>query len=173
MEGDPKKKFYEELSQDIQNPDSRFYSGPDVDTQEEIIQQGPEEKVKKRCSIFETFSKLWVSVLMIAAIVDLNLSYVLAFLGREQIAETLSIAIVTEIIGVMAIYLIRAFLDSHYEAKDKLNKEKLDKYQQIMGNMPSKNDSYDSNSSEIDDPEDDEMDDEEWEDELDDEESEG
>ena len=39
--------------------------------------------------------------MLIIALFDLQLSYLLAFLGREQIAETLSITVVTEIIAVM------------------------------------------------------------------------
>lgn len=115
---------------------------------------------KSKCRIFETFTKLWVSLLMINAIIDMNLSYVLAFLGRDQIAETLSIAVVTEIIGVMAVYLIRAFLDTHFEAKDAIEHKKLDVYS-LMNNIQG---SSTSSESEEDVPEvepdiDDELDD--------------
>lgn len=120
---------------------------------EEIEKRGYVPK-KKRCKLFETFTKIWVSILMINAIIDMNLSYVLAFLGREQIAETLSIAVVTEIIGVMAVYLIRAFLDTHFEAKDEIEHKKLDVYS-LMNNISSS----DSEDSEYDEDEED-MDDE-------------
>lgn len=99
---------------------------------------------KKKINIFETFTKFWVSLLMINAVVDMNLSYILAFLGREQIAETLSIAVVTEIIGVMAVYLVRAFLDSHFEAKDVIEHKKLDVYSLLNNVQPSTASSNDS-----------------------------
>lgn len=109
---------------------------------------------KSKWKIFETFTKLWVSLLMMNAIIDMNLSYVLAFLGRDQIAETLSIAVVTEIIGVMAVYLIRAFLDTHFEAKDAIEHKKLDVYS-LMNNIQESNisdsDEKDISESDIDD----------------------
>ena len=38
-------------------------------------------------------------------------SYLLAYLGREEIAESLSKAAVTEIIGVVLVYAIKALLE--------------------------------------------------------------
>lgn len=40
------------------------------------------------------------------------LSYGLAFLGREEIAETLSKTVVTEILGVFAAYAVKALLEN-------------------------------------------------------------
>jgi len=84
------------------------------------------KKEKKKPSLFETFTKLWVSVLLIVGVVDLQLSYVLAFLGYDQIAETLSVAVVTEIIGVTVAYIIRAFFDTRTEKKQELEEKRLD-----------------------------------------------
>jgi len=64
-----------------------------------------------------TFSKRAVRWLLVIAVFDLQLSYFLAFLGRDQIAETLSITVVTEIIGVMLGY----FLKSYKETKEREN----------------------------------------------------
>lgn len=84
------------------------------------------DKSKKRnVKLFETFTKSWVTILMIFAIIDLQLTYVLAFLGKDQIAETLSVAVVTEIIGVMMVYIARAYFDTATESKHKLEREKL------------------------------------------------
>lgn len=83
-------------------------------------------KTKKKLNIFETFTKLWVSILLVVAVIDLQITYVLAFLGSEQIAETLSVAIVTEIIGVVCVYMVRAYFDSKTEGKQKLEEMKLD-----------------------------------------------
>lgn len=80
---------------------------------------------KKKLKLFETFTKLWVSILLIVAMIDLQLSYFLAYLGREEIAETLSVAVVTEIIGVSAIYMIRAHFDTKSEEHLKFEKDKL------------------------------------------------
>ena len=66
----------------------------------------------KNKNMFETFTKLWITVLLSLAIVDMQLSYVLAFLGREQIAEELSGKIVVEIVGVMVAYLAKSFFET-------------------------------------------------------------
>lgn len=76
--------------------------------------------------IFETFTKLWVSILLIVSVIDLQLSYLLAYLGREQIAESLSVAVVTEIIGVITIYMIRAYFDTRTEKKHDLEVRKFE-----------------------------------------------
>jgi hypothetical protein len=75
---------------------------------------------KPKRSNFKTFTKRWVSLLMYIAIFDVQLSYVLAFVGKEQIAETLSIAMVTEIIGVMLGYFIKSYLETKESEKIRL-----------------------------------------------------
>lgn len=81
------------------------------------IRKRKRRKKKSKIKLFETFTKLWVSILLVIAVVDLQLSYVLAYIGRDEIAETLSVAIVTEIIGVISVYMIRAFFDTASEKK--------------------------------------------------------
>ena len=70
-----------------------------------------------------TFSKKWVSRLMWIAVFDLQLSYLLAFLDKIQIAETLSVTIVTEIIGVMLGYFAKAFFETREEENLKFKRE--------------------------------------------------
>ena len=82
-------------------------------------------KRPKRSS-FKTFTKTWVSRLMYIAVFDIQLSYVLAFIGREQIAETLSVTVVTEIIGVMAVYFLKSFLETKEAEKIRLQEKMLD-----------------------------------------------
>lgn len=74
---------------------------------------------------FKTFTKEWVSRLMYIAVLDIQLSYILAFCGREQIAETLSITVVTEIIGVFLVYALKAFLETRESEKIRLEERKL------------------------------------------------
>ncbi|KXL54427.1 hypothetical protein CLNEO_05330 [Anaerotignum neopropionicum] len=71
-----------------------------------------------------TFSKQAVKWILIAALFDLQLSYLLAFLGREQIAETLSITVVTSLIGVMLGYFMKSFKETREEEKVRLLEEK-------------------------------------------------
>ena len=89
------------------------------------------KKKNKKPSLFETFTKLWVSILLIIGIVDLQLSYLLAFLGYDQIAETLSVAVVTEILGVTVAYIVRAFFDTKDEKKQDLEERKFE-YEKTM-----------------------------------------
>ena len=55
----------------------------------------------------QTFTKRLVLMIVIFAEIDVQLTYVLAFLNRE-IAETLGVAIVTEILGVSIGYFAKA-----------------------------------------------------------------
>ena len=81
---------------------------------------------KPKRSSFKTFTKTWVSRLMYIAVFDIQLSYVLAFMGKEQIAETLSITVVTEIIGVMAVYCTKSFLETKESEKIRMQEKVLD-----------------------------------------------
>ena len=73
---------------------------------------------------FDTFTKAMVGLIIIMACIDLQLSYVLAFLDKIQIAEELSKQVCTTILGVALVYMIRAYFDSRaeYKTKNDLNK---------------------------------------------------
>lgn len=75
----------------------------------------------------QTFTKKAVTVILVVALVDLQLSYVLAFLGKEQIAETLSSEIASVIIGVMLGYFMKALFETFFEKREeRLNKSMSD-----------------------------------------------
>ncbi len=78
------------------------------------------KKKRPRRSNFKTFTKNWVEKLMIIAVIDLQLSYALAFLGREQIAEALSQTVVVEIIGVMLGYFGKSYFETRAQEKVRL-----------------------------------------------------
>lgn len=73
-----------------------------------------------------TYTKKLVKIIMAVAIFDLQLSYILAYLGREEIAEQLSIVVVTSIIGVTWGYLAKSFFETKEEEKIKLEREKME-----------------------------------------------
>ena len=77
------------------------------------------EKRKKRR--FRTFTKRAVMVILFVALLDLQLSYLLAFLGREQIAENLSSDITKVIIGTILGYLAKAFFETKEAEKVRLH----------------------------------------------------
>lgn len=71
----------------------------------------------------QTFSKRAVAIILVVALIDLQLSYVLAFLGKEQIAESLSSEIASVIVGVMTGYFMKALFETFFEKREeRLNK---------------------------------------------------
>ena len=71
-----------------------------------------------------TFSKKAVAIILTVSLIDLQISYILAFLGKEQIAESLSSEIASVIIGVMVGYFMKALFETFFEKREeRLNKE--------------------------------------------------
>lgn len=71
---------------------------------------------------FETYTKRLVGIVTFIAIADLQLSYILAFMGKDQIAESLSIQVCTTLLGTITVYIIRAHFDTKAEKRDELIK---------------------------------------------------
>ena len=78
---------------------------------------------KRKRKKFRTFTKRAVMVILFVALLDLQLSYLLAFLGREQIAENLSSDITKVIIGTILGYLAKSFFETKEEEKVRLEEE--------------------------------------------------
>lgn len=76
----------------------------------------------KRSENKRTYSKRMVKAIMYVALIDLQFSYFLAFLGREQIAETLSSDICTTIIAIGLGYFLKSFFETREEEKMKQEK---------------------------------------------------
>ena len=81
------------------------------------------EKEKRKKRKFRTFTKRAVKVILFMALLDLQLSYLLAFLGREQIAENLSSDITKVIIGTILGYLAKSFFETREEEKVRLQEQ--------------------------------------------------
>ena len=73
----------------------------------------------KRSENKRTYSKRMVKAILMVALVDLQLSYILAFMGREQIAETLSGDICRTNIGVCLGYFLKSYFETKQEEKMK------------------------------------------------------
>lgn len=80
-----------------------------------------EKRKKKR---FRTFTKRAVKAILFIALLDLQLSYLLAFLGREQIAENLSSDITKVVIGTILGYLAKSFFETREEEKVRLEEQR-------------------------------------------------
>lgn len=74
------------------------------------------KKTKNKYNI-NTFSKIWINRLMWFSIVWISSSFVLAFLGREQIAETLAITITAQIVLLMCTYFCKSFFETKEEKR--------------------------------------------------------
>lgn len=117
-------------------------------TKEKYEQKIEKLKVKKgfieqiKSIRFDTFTKAMVGLIIIMACIDLQLSYVLAFLNKIQIAEELSKQVCTTILGVALVYMIRAYFDSRAEYKNKndLDQEIQNKTMEILQNANVNND---------------------------------
>lgn len=70
----------------------------------------------------KTYTKKAVRWILFIALFDLQITYLLAFLGKEQIAESLSGDICTVIIGTILGYLAKSFFETNAEEKLKAEK---------------------------------------------------
>lgn len=66
----------------------------------------------------QTYTKRWVTIILSFSILDMQLSYILAFMGKEQIAESLSSTIASVIVGVMIGYLLKALFETFFEKRE-------------------------------------------------------
>lgn len=86
-----------------------------IETKISIERKKKENKKKKE------YAKIIALVILIHAFIWVDLSYILAFLDKIQIAEQLAIVAVTSIIGTFAVYSAKSFLE-----KNSRNKHKVD-----------------------------------------------
>ena len=65
------------------------------------------------------YTKGAITAILVVALFDLQMPYILAFLGRENTLETLSTTIVVEIVGVFTVYCLKSFFETKEEHKEK------------------------------------------------------
>jgi L-asparagine transporter-like permease len=70
-----------------------------------------------------TFTKVWVNRLLWLGVSWVFLSFVLAFMGRENIAESISVTGITEIIAVSLGYFIKSVVETDKEEKMKYRRD--------------------------------------------------
>lgn len=66
----------------------------------------------------KTYTKKAVTIILAVSLIDLQLSYVLAFMGQIQIAESLSSTIASTIVGVMLGYFLKALFETFFEKRE-------------------------------------------------------
>ena len=65
----------------------------------------------------KTYTKKMMSRIITVALIDMQFPFVLAFLDKTNIAETLGGLIVTEIIGVFLVYCAKSFFETRESEK--------------------------------------------------------
>ena len=79
---------------------------------------------RKKKNKTATFTKTAVKWILVLSLLDLQLSYILAFFCRVEIAEDLSSTVATAVIGVMLGYFMKSFFETREEKKLEFEKEK-------------------------------------------------
>ena len=65
------------------------------------------------------YTKKAMTCILIVALFDLQIPYVLSFIGKENTLEDLSKTVVIEIIGVFVVYCVKSFFETKEEKKNK------------------------------------------------------
>lgn len=68
-----------------------------------------------------TYTKKLVTWIILNATIWVYMTYVLALMGREEIAETLSGEVVTVIIGTVLTYAVKALFENIFKYRSKNN----------------------------------------------------
>lgn len=90
----------------------------DVDLVDDNISEKDRKKVKQ-------YTKKWVDIILTVSLIDVQFCFVLAFLGKDQIAETLGIAIITEIVAIGLGYMLKAFFETNAQKKNEIEMERI------------------------------------------------
>lgn len=73
----------------------------------------------------KTYTKVMMDRIIFISLFDLQLPFVLAFLGKENIAETLGGIIATEIISVFLVYCCKSYFETKESEKVRLQEMEL------------------------------------------------
>ena len=79
-----------------------------------------------------TFTKWIVSIILIMAIIDLQMTYILAFMGSPETLQETSGKLITEILGVVLVYCVKSFFETREEKNNEL-KEKIMRAGDVTG----------------------------------------
>ena len=75
-------------------------------------EQREKVKQKKRVAMFDSFMKILTFLVVAHGLIMVTMSYILAFMDKIQIAESLSQTVVTEIIAPVTVYGITKTIEN-------------------------------------------------------------
>lgn len=73
-----------------------------------------------------TYTKDKMDLILNVALIDMQFPFILALMGRENIAETMGGLIVTEIIAVFFAYCLKSFFETNAQEKIRLREKEMD-----------------------------------------------
>lgn len=79
-----------------------------------------QNKERDRPKRFNTYTKKMMNRIINVALVDMQFPFLLALLGKDNIAETMGGLIITEIIGVFLVYCAKSFFETKESEKIRL-----------------------------------------------------
>ena len=88
----------------------------------DLVDDNANEKDKKKV---RQYTKKWVDIILTVSLIDVQFCFILAFLGKDQIAETLGIAIITEIVAIGLGYMLKAFFETNAQKKNEIEMERI------------------------------------------------
>lgn len=90
----------------------------DVDLIDDSISEKGKKKVRQ-------YTKSRMDIILFVSLLDIQLCFLLAFLDKAQIAETLAIALVTEVVALFAGYFPKSFFETYFQKKNELEMERI------------------------------------------------
>ena len=84
-----------------------------------------EESGQTRPRRYHTYTKKMMTRIINVALFDMQLPFLLAFLGREQIAETLGGIIAAEIVGAFLVYCTKSYFETKEEQRVRLKEQHM------------------------------------------------
>lgn len=88
----------------------------------DLVDNNASEKDKKKV---RQYTKKWVDIILTVSLLDVQFCFVLAFLGKDQIAETLGIAIITEIVAIGLGYMLKAYFETNSQKRNEIEMERI------------------------------------------------
>lgn len=73
----------------------------------------------------KTYTKKMMNRIINVALVDMQIPFLLAYLGKDDIAETLGGLIVTEIIGVFLSYCVKSYFETKEQERIRLREQRM------------------------------------------------
>lgn len=91
-----------------------------------ITKEQYKEYLKLKGRKKRTYTKDKMDLIVNVALIDMQFPFILAFMGRENIAETMGGLIVTEIIAVFFVYCLKSFFETNAQEKIRLREKEID-----------------------------------------------